>query len=143
MVFTTPGQQKWAEALKMKQRQNAALYVDNREPVFFIRKWIYRLVQWKWFEMFIMGCIGFNVFMMILTHEGQPSGLTSAQDSLGGFFTWIFVIECALKMFGLGAKRYFKDPWNRFDFIVVLGSLPEIFGQDMGCLLYTSDAADE
>ena len=132
MVFTTPGQQKWAEALKMKQRQNAALHVDNREPVFFIRKWIYRLVQWKRFEMFIMGCIGFNVFMMILTHEGQPSGLTSAQDSLGGFFTWVFVIECALKMFGLGAKRYFKDPWNRFDFIVVLGSLPEIFGQDMG-----------
>ena len=133
MVFTTPGQQNWAEALKMKQKQNALLHgEDNREPVFFIRKWIFRLVQWKRFEMFIMGCIGFNVFMMILTHEGQPSGLTSAQESLGGFFTWIFVIECALKMTGLGATRYFKDPWNRFDFVVVLGSLPEIFGQDMG-----------
>ena len=36
-------------------------------------------------------------------------------------FTAIFLVEAILKLLGLG-KKYFHDPWNIFDFLIVLGS---------------------
>lgn len=38
-------------------------------------------------------------------------------------FTIFFVIEAAAKIGGFGMKLYLADPWNTFDFIVVLVSL--------------------
>ena len=64
----------------------------------------------------------------------------------------IFLYFCLL-------KEYFRDPWNTFDFVIVIGSFLDIamanlseggaglsinfFRLFRACLLYTSDAADE
>ena len=37
------------------------------------------------------------------------------------FFATVFNIECVLKLIGFG-KSYFKDQWNIFDFLVVMGT---------------------
>ena len=37
-------------------------------------------------------------------------------------FLAIFVVEAAIKLIGYGG-RYFKDTWNKFDFIIVISSL--------------------
>merc|ERR1719495_3017299 len=41
-------------------------------------------------------------------------------------FTTLFTIECAMKLFGYGPKNYFKDSWNTFDFITVVGSIIDV-----------------
>ncbi|XP_026677370.1 voltage-dependent calcium channel type A subunit alpha-1 [Diaphorina citri] len=38
-------------------------------------------------------------------------------------FTGSFLLECILKMIAFGIKNFFKDPWNTFDFITVIGSI--------------------
>ena len=41
-------------------------------------------------------------------------------------FTVIFITEAAIRIIGIGARNYFKDGWNIFDFIVAFGSLVSI-----------------
>ena len=41
-------------------------------------------------------------------------------------FIILFVLEAIVKIASLGAGPYFKDGWNRFDFIIVILSLPEL-----------------
>ena len=38
-----------------------------------------------------------------------------------------FLVEAIVKMRTLGTKAYFASAWNRFDFIIVMGSLPTLF----------------
>merc|ERR1719402_1122990 len=38
-------------------------------------------------------------------------------------FTTMFTVECTLKLSSFGPKAYFKDSWNTFDFITVVGSI--------------------
>ena len=38
-----------------------------------------------------------------------------------------FLVEAIVKMRALGTKAYFASAWNRFDFIIVMGSLPTLF----------------
>jgi hypothetical protein len=133
MKFTTVGQKEWIEALKMKQKQNADIEELVRvEPRFYIRKQLFRLVHHVYFEFFIMLCIFVNVLVMALQHDGQPAALTSYSDTLGPLFMWIFFLEMALKVAALSPEKYWKDPWNKFDFIIVLGSIPEMAGIDTG-----------
>jgi hypothetical protein len=37
-------------------------------------------------------------------------------------FLAIFTLEAVIKIIALGCS-YFKDPWNRFDFVVVIASI--------------------
>merc|ERR1719183_2577115 len=41
-------------------------------------------------------------------------------------FLGIYIIEMMLKMLGLGFKQYFKDPWNKFDFVLVMLSIVDV-----------------
>merc|ERR1719220_431618 len=38
-------------------------------------------------------------------------------------FTLCFTVECVLKLIAFGPGSYFKDYWNTFDFITVVGSI--------------------
>ena len=41
-------------------------------------------------------------------------------------FIFFFLIEAIVKISALGANTYFKDNWNRFDFALVVGSVPAL-----------------
>ncbi|XP_012576745.1 PREDICTED: voltage-dependent N-type calcium channel subunit alpha-1B [Condylura cristata] len=41
-------------------------------------------------------------------------------------FTSVFSMECVLKIIAFGALNYFRDAWNVFDFVTVLGSITDI-----------------
>ncbi len=36
---------------------------------------------------------------------------------------YVFVAEAVIKIIGLGPTDYFRDNWNKFDFILVVSSL--------------------
>lgn len=44
-------------------------------------------------------------------------------------FILFFLVEAIVKLFALKPGGYFADPWNRFDLIIVLGSLPSLLVQ--------------
>lgn len=48
-------------------------------------------------------------------------------EFLDAFITILFVLEIIVKVKYLGFKKYFKSNWNKFDFSLVLISLPSLF----------------
>ena len=80
--------------------------------------------------MTIMAFIGLNMITMCCDHWQQSDTWTFALDNFNLFFIVIFTSEMLLKMFAL-RQYYFKEPWNLFDFVVVLLSLLGLFFSDL------------
>ena len=99
-----------------------------------ILRGFYQLFQWrpqaivfgivtnKKFDMIIMIFIGLNMLTMTLDHYGQNEMWVFALENLNMGFICIFTTECVLKIFAL-RLHYFKEPWNVFDFVVVILSI--------------------
>ena len=83
---------------------------------------VFGIVTNKKFDMIIMGFIGVNMLTMTLDHYDQDEMWSFALDNLNLGFIVIFSTECILKIFSL-RQYYFKEPWNVFDFIVVILSI--------------------
>lgn len=66
--------------------------------------------------------IGFNMLTMTLDHYQQAEGFSQVLDYLNALFIVIFSSECLLKIFAL-RYHYFVEPWNLFDFVVVMFSI--------------------
>lgn len=80
-----------------------------------IRQW----VEHRYFQTFIIGLIFLNGIIIVAeTYTG--SRILLALDKL---ILVLFVLEIAVKIIGLGVKRYFSSGWNWFDFLIVAGSL--------------------
>ena len=77
----------------------------------------------KWFTNFILGVIvlaGVVVGMQTYKEfEAENHALLSTLDTV---ILWIFVLEAAIKIISKGKRPldYFKDPWNVFDFTIVV-----------------------
>ena len=67
---------------------------------------------------------------MMCDHYGQTDAWTFLLDNLNLSFIVIFTAEMLLKMFAL-RHHYFAEPWNLFDFVVVLLSLAGLFLSDL------------
>jgi voltage-gated sodium channel len=79
----------------------------------------------KWFQNFIIAAIlAAGVLVGIQTYEfSSPAvrGMMTSLDFVDQIILWIFVAEIGIKMGAEGTKpwRYFLDPWNIFDFVIV------------------------
>ena len=51
-------------------------------------------------------------------------------------FTIIFACESAAKMIAFNPKVYFSDGWNRFDFVIVAVSIPDLFMDTVGATVF-------
>lgn len=72
--------------------------------------------------MIIMLFIGFNMLTMTLDHYQQSETFSAVLDYLNMIFIAIFSSECLMKIFAL-RYHYFVEPWNLFDFVVVILSI--------------------
>lgn len=72
--------------------------------------------------MIIMLFIGFNMLTMTLDHYKQSDEFKKNLDILNMLFISIFSSECLMKIFAL-RYHYFVEPWNLFDFVVVILSI--------------------
>uniref|UniRef100_A0A4W5K459 Voltage-dependent L-type calcium channel subunit alpha n=1 Tax=Hucho hucho TaxID=62062 RepID=A0A4W5K459_9TELE len=52
--------------------------------------------------------------------------VTKLSDTLNMIFTVLFTVEMILKLIAFKAKGYFGDPWNVFDFLIVIGSVVDV-----------------
>ena len=74
------------------------------------------------FDIFIMIVILLNMFTMAMEHYEQKDELTQSLTIVNEIFIAIFTVECVMKVIAL-RHYYFKQPWNVFDFIVVVMSI--------------------
>jgi len=72
---------------------------------------------------FIVVC---NTVTLSLDSYGASSELTSTLETLGNYFTYIFIYELGSKVFALGPKKYLQDDMNKLDGGVVMMSIFEI-----------------
>jgi voltage-gated sodium channel len=47
-------------------------------------------------------------------------------EMIDRFFIYFFLLEAMVKIYALGRRQYFGNGWNRFDFIIIIGSLPAV-----------------
>lgn len=72
--------------------------------------------------MIIMLFIGLNMLTMTMDHYNQTETFSNTLDYLNMIFICIFTSECLMKVFAL-RYHYFVEPWNLFDFVVVILSI--------------------
>jgi hypothetical protein len=81
-----------------------------------------KILENKYFEIFIIGCIIVNTIFLALNWYQRPVAVEQALEYANYVFNTIFTIEFIIRISGLGCKRYFIDGWNKFDFAILIGS---------------------
>ena len=100
------------------------------------RRILHTLVTGYYFQVFIMICIVLNMVQMGLTYEGESATYTLTLLYVNYVFTAIFILEAILMLSAMGLT-YFKDSWNVFDFIVVMGSIIDLLLTNMNAAQLT------
>lgn len=90
------------------------------------RRKLFTSVSSPGFEAGIMICILLNVVLLAMAFYGQPAAYTLVLDVANWLFTIIFAVEAVLRILAYGPGAYFKDPWYRFDFFVVVASVADL-----------------
>jgi len=67
-----------------------------------------------------------NMVTMAIEFEGMSYDYQKGLEIVNIVFLTIFTLECVIKILGL-RLHYFKEPWNVFDFVVVVVSLLSTF----------------
>ncbi|XP_046749979.1 sodium channel protein para isoform X10 [Diprion similis] len=119
-MFMTEDQKKYYNAMK-KMGSKKPLKAIPR-PRWRPQAIVFEIVTDKKFDMIIMLFIGLNMLTMTLDHYQQSKTFSDVLDYLNMIFIVIFTSECLMKIFAL-RYHYFKEPWNLFDFVVVILSI--------------------
>jgi len=86
------------------------------------QRMLFELVTNQKFDIFIMIVILLNMMTMAIEHYDQPQKLEDVLFIINQIFITIFTLECAMKIIAL-RHHYFREPWNIFDFVVVISSI--------------------
>uniref|UniRef100_A0A915I6P9 Ion transport domain-containing protein n=1 Tax=Romanomermis culicivorax TaxID=13658 RepID=A0A915I6P9_ROMCU len=77
------------------------------------------------FEYFIMTIIFLNTLILMMDYYQSNDTYKSVLAIMNFTFTSVFTVESSLKILAFGVRNYFRDGWNNFDFVVVIGSITE------------------
>ncbi|KAF0036998.1 hypothetical protein F2P81_009872 [Scophthalmus maximus] len=78
------------------------------------------------FEYSIMALIALNTIVLMMKFDGASTTYYDVLKYLNIVFTTFFFMESVLKIIAFGPLNYFRDAWNIFDFVSVLGSITDI-----------------
>ncbi|ELK06736.1 Voltage-dependent P/Q-type calcium channel subunit alpha-1A [Pteropus alecto] len=84
------------------------------------------------FEYTIMAMIALNTIVLMMKFYGASLAYENALRVFNIVFTSLFSLECLLKVMAFGILNYFRDAWNIFDFVTVLGSITDILVTEFG-----------
>ncbi|CEF71384.1 Voltage-dependent calcium channel, T-type, alpha-1 subunit family and Ion transport domain and Voltage-dependent channel, four helix bundle domain-containing protein [Strongyloides ratti] len=118
-------------ALKKKQKEKSYPYWYNYGPA---RMYTHNIVTSKYFDLAIAAVIGINVISMAMEFYMMPSGLRYVLKALNYFFTAVFTLEAAMKLYALGLKTFFMEKWNRLDMFIVILSIAGIIFEEFEAL---------
>ncbi|XP_061626651.1 calcium channel, voltage-dependent, P/Q type, alpha 1A subunit, b isoform X3 [Phyllopteryx taeniolatus] len=84
------------------------------------------------FEYSIMALIALNTIVLMMKFDGASPTYDVVLKNLNIVFTTFFFMESILKIIAFGPLNYFRDAWNIFDFVSVLGSITDILVTEVG-----------
>eukprot|EP00927_Polykrikos_kofoidii_P054656 TRINITY_DN49043_c0_g1_i1.p1 TRINITY_DN49043_c0_g1~~TRINITY_DN49043_c0_g1_i1.p1 ORF type:complete len:1629 (-),score=309.38 TRINITY_DN49043_c0_g1_i1:117-4424(-) len=87
-----------------------------------VRQLALQVISMREFEFTIFGFIVLNIAVLGTSHVGATAGCRKLQENANTIFMIVFLAEAALKIFALHPRLYFRDSWNTFDFVIVVGS---------------------
>jgi len=87
---------------------------------------IWRLVVSTPFEWTIMSLIVLNTIVLMMKFFEMSPEYEQCLHATNVVFTTLFSLESFIKMFAFGPLNYFRDAWNVFDFITVVGSIADV-----------------
>ncbi|CAH0722297.1 unnamed protein product, partial [Brenthis ino] len=93
---------------------------------------VWRIVVSTPFEYFIMALIVLNTLLLMMKYYNQNDVYAEILKYSNMGFTGMFSVETVLKIIAYGVKNFFKDPWNTFDFITVIGSIIDALIMEFG-----------
>lgn len=99
-------------------------YMPQNRQTFQYRLW--HFVASPSFEYTVLVMIALNTVVLMMKYHSAPAAYDTVLKHLNTAFTVLFSMECILKIMAFGFVNYFRDTWNIFDFITVLGSITEI-----------------
>ena len=91
-----------------------------------------RIERSVWFQGFIISIIVIAALTVGAKTYSLPYGIDKAISYLDNFITVFFLVELSLRFIACDdKKRFFKDPWNIFDTVIVIGSLMPVSETEM------------
>lgn len=86
----------------------------------FVRRYVRRLVEQKYFQQGILLAILINTLSMGIEYHNQPEELTVIVETSNVVFSCIFALEMMLKVVAEGPFRYIANGFNVFDGVIVI-----------------------
>ncbi|CAD8082647.1 unnamed protein product [Paramecium primaurelia] len=118
--YMTLEQQEWVD---IKERiYYAKPQINQRMSDQWFRAKMFQIINHKYFDSMIFFLITINTILFMLQFVRQPDilDIIISYSNLG--FLCIFTTEMLIKLIALG-WQYFAEPFNRFDFVVVILSI--------------------
>ncbi|XP_046144194.1 voltage-dependent calcium channel type A subunit alpha-1 isoform X10 [Osmia bicornis bicornis] len=95
------------------------------------RFWIRSSVKSQKFYWFVIVLVFFNTVCVAVEHYGQPPWLTDFLYYAEFVFLALFMLEMFIKVYALGPRTYFESSFNRFDCVVISGSIFEVIWSEV------------
>uniref|UniRef100_A0A4W6EB46 Voltage-dependent L-type calcium channel subunit alpha n=1 Tax=Lates calcarifer TaxID=8187 RepID=A0A4W6EB46_LATCA len=132
VTFQEQGEQEYKNCELDKNQRQCVQYALKARPLrCYIPKNPYQYQVWYivtscYFEYLMFLLIMLNTMCLGMQHCNQSDHVTHLSDMLNVIFTVLFTVEMILKLMAFKAKGYFGDPWNVFDFVIVIGSVVDV-----------------
>ena len=124
-ALLTEDQQKLQDMDKFQKLHRPQL--EEEAPPNCLRRWFYGLVESMFWNQVSNGVIVFNVVVMLCEHETQSHEWYLMLEYLNYACLWFFTVEMLFKLIAYFPKKYWEDPWSKFDAIVIIFSWAAIF----------------
>ncbi|KAM6436847.1 voltage-dependent L-type calcium channel subunit alpha-1C isoform 3-T3 [Liasis olivaceus] len=132
VTFQEQGEQEYKNCELDKNQRQCVEYALKARPLRrYIPKNQYQYKVWyvvnsTYFEYLMFVLILLNTICLAMQHYGQSCIFKEAMNILNMLFTGLFTVEMVLKLIAFKPKGYFSDPWNIFDFLIVIGSIIDV-----------------
>ncbi|XP_075298802.1 voltage-dependent L-type calcium channel subunit alpha-1S isoform X2 [Opisthocomus hoazin] len=132
VTFQEQGESEYKNCELDKNQRQCVQYALKARPLRrYIPKNPYQYQIWyvvtsSYFEYLMFFLILLNTICLGMQHYNQSAEMNHISDILNVAFTVLFTLEMILKLMAFKAKGYFGDPWNVFDFLIVIGSIIDV-----------------
>ncbi|KFW73377.1 Voltage-dependent L-type calcium channel subunit alpha-1C, partial [Pygoscelis adeliae] len=136
VTFQEQGEQEYKNCELDKNQRQCVEYALKARP---LRRYIPKN-QYQYKVWYVVNSTYFeylNTICLAMQHYGQSCMFKEAMNILNMLFTGLFTVEMVLKLIAFKPKvgflqdkskhcGYFSDPWNVFDFLIVIGSIIDV-----------------
>ncbi|EHB03768.1 Voltage-dependent L-type calcium channel subunit alpha-1S [Heterocephalus glaber] len=144
VTFQEQGETEYKDCELDKNQRQCVQYALKARPLrCYIPKNPYQYQVWyvvtsSYFEYLMFALIMLNTICLGMQHYNQSEQMNHISDILNVAFTIIFTLEMILKLMAFKARGYFGDPWNVFDFLIVIGSIIDVILSEIDTFLASS-----